>query len=349
MSHQDEAGSTERARKMRSLNDFGRPWRAGAVWTAICGSSGMTLPRPVVPGKTYMVTRRCTQRQFLLVPCGDVNEVVRFALAVGTKRFGVRLHAACVMSSHYHFVLTDETGNLPRFMQWLNSVVARALNSFHQRSENFWSSDQYSRVELARADDVLRKLVYTYSNPVAAGLVRRARDWPGVMTRPLYRGTYQERVPRPKCFFNSKEYPDEAVLVVSVPPQLEHEDSRLVGRRLFDALREREREIGEGMRQEGRRFLGARVVLRQMSGAVGSIERREAKAQPSFGMPRPMATTRADSSLSGLARQLLRGAGSAATRGQSRHLSLWHLVVVPVRRGGLGSRLSRWSHARRHS
>jgi len=32
-------------------------------------------PRQIVPGSTYLVTRRCSQRQFLLLPSKTVNRV----------------------------------------------------------------------------------------------------------------------------------------------------------------------------------------------------------------------------------------------------------------------------------
>jgi hypothetical protein len=37
--------------------------------------SEMTAPREIIPGTTYLVTRRCTQRQFLLRPSRGTNQV----------------------------------------------------------------------------------------------------------------------------------------------------------------------------------------------------------------------------------------------------------------------------------
>jgi len=42
----------------------------------------MTAPRQVLPGTTYLVSRRCAQRQFLLKPSRTTNEVFGFVLAV---------------------------------------------------------------------------------------------------------------------------------------------------------------------------------------------------------------------------------------------------------------------------
>ena len=78
----------------------------------------MTLPRPIIPGQTVMVTRRCTQRQFLLRPSPLVNSILGFCLAVAAQRYGVRLHAFCFFSNHVHLVVTDVEGALPEFTRW---------------------------------------------------------------------------------------------------------------------------------------------------------------------------------------------------------------------------------------
>ena len=41
----------------------------------------MTLPREVIPERFYMVTRRCTQRLFLLRPDSETNNVFLYCLA----------------------------------------------------------------------------------------------------------------------------------------------------------------------------------------------------------------------------------------------------------------------------
>ena len=45
----------------------------------------MTAPRQVTPGSIYLVTRRCTQRQFLLKPSRAVNEVFLYILALAAN------------------------------------------------------------------------------------------------------------------------------------------------------------------------------------------------------------------------------------------------------------------------
>jgi putative transposase len=62
----------------------------------------MTAPRQILPGAIYLVTRRCAQRQFFLRPSKTTNEVFLYLLAVAARRFGVVVHAYCVLSNHFH-------------------------------------------------------------------------------------------------------------------------------------------------------------------------------------------------------------------------------------------------------
>jgi len=61
----------------------------------------MSRPRQIVPGATVFVTRRCTQRQFLLKPSRLVNQVFLYCLAYAAARHGILVHAFIVMSNHF--------------------------------------------------------------------------------------------------------------------------------------------------------------------------------------------------------------------------------------------------------
>jgi REP element-mobilizing transposase RayT len=89
----------------------------------------VTAPRQVLPGTTWLVTRRCSERRRFLRPSAIVNEIFLFVLAVAARRFGVEVHAFCVMSNHYHLLVTDRRARLPAFVQHLNGFVARAMNA----------------------------------------------------------------------------------------------------------------------------------------------------------------------------------------------------------------------------
>lgn len=221
----------------------------------------MTAPRHVVPGTCYLVTRRCSQRQFLLRPSELTNQIFLYVLALASARFGVLVHAYCVLSNHYHLVVTDADARLPAFGQYLDSLVARAMNVELERCESFWSPQSYSAVALLDARDVVDKAAYTLANPVAAGLVRRGRDWPGLWSRPDQVGT-AVRVSRPQRFFRSEGMPDEATLLLTAPRGFD--DSAEFVRQLSSCLDLHEGRAILAVTTAGREFLGAQRVLQQM-------------------------------------------------------------------------------------
>jgi len=216
----------------------------------------MTAPRQVLPGTTYLVTRRCSQRQFFLRPSKLANETFLYILALAAQRFGVRIHAFCVLSNHYHLVLTDPHARLPAFGQFLDSLVARALNASLGRWESFWAPNSYSAVVLATPSDMLDKAAYVLANPVAAGLVRSAKDWPGLWSAPSSIGTTIE-AKRPKHFFDPKGLlPESVALRLPGPPGFSStEDFR---QQLTASLAER-----EPAERQGKEFLGVARVLAQ--------------------------------------------------------------------------------------
>ena len=73
----------------------------------------MTAPRMILPGRFYLVSRRCTQRQFLLRPDTETNNAFVYCLAVAADRLGIEVLLTCAMSNHHHTVVFDRYGTLP--------------------------------------------------------------------------------------------------------------------------------------------------------------------------------------------------------------------------------------------
>jgi len=234
----------------------------------------MTAPRQVLPGTTYLVTRRCSQRQLLLRPSKLTNDLFGFLLAVTAGRFGVQVHAFCVMSNHVHLVLSDPAARLPAFSQFLDSLVARSLNAALGRWESFWAPSSYSAVALATPGDVVAKTAYVLANPVAAGLVRHGRHWPGLWSAPDQIGAGELEFRRPEHFFRTDgAMPDRATLALVTPPGFASaEEFRLA---LAGELAAQEEAATAARAAEGLDFLGVDRVLTQPP-----------TAQPAPGEPR---------------------------------------------------------------
>lgn len=220
-------------------------------------SAGMTAPRAVYAGTSYLVTRRCFDRTLLLRPSALVNQIFAFVLAAAAKRAGVQLHAYCVLSNHFHLVLTDPRGRLPQFMQYLDGFVARAVNALLGRRDHFWEGRSYSAVALGAPEDVIDKIAYTLANPVAAGLVPAGHLWPGLWSKPADLGT-TIRVRRPDHFFDQQGDWEEWVDLELVVP----EGFRSTGE--FRALVQAELSRQEqAAREVNQAFLGVERVLAQ--------------------------------------------------------------------------------------
>jgi REP element-mobilizing transposase RayT len=148
-----------------------------------------------------MVTRRCTQRQFLLRPDPVVEQVLIFCLALAARRHGIEVFCLVALSNHVHIGIRDPKGHLPRFMAHFDSLVARALNCHHGRGENFWAPGSYSAVTLEDEDAVLDKIVYMITNPIAANLVDLPAEWPGLLSLCQELGRRELVARRPTFFF----------------------------------------------------------------------------------------------------------------------------------------------------
>lgn len=224
----------------------------------------MTFPRWVVPGRTYMITRRCTQREFLLTPSREVNQVFLYCLLFAAATQKVQVHALLVMSNHYHLIVSDPEGNLPKFCHWLNLFVAKALNVKYKRGENFWASSPYSAVHLPDAASVLDKILYTLTNPIAAGLVRRLREWPGLVIGPRQFGERLEAT-RPEFFFHPDgELPPSIRLRITLPRVFRHLGVKGFGEMIRRRLKARTREVHLRREREGKtHYLGRDAIRAQ--------------------------------------------------------------------------------------
>jgi putative transposase len=168
---------------------------------------------------TVMITRRTLRRTHLLRPDPQLNNLFIYCLAVCAEHYGVAVHAAVVMSTHEHLVLTDTRGELPRFLQDLHRLLALGIKVLRKWEGAVWDHEKTSVVELRTPQAVLEKIAYVIANPVAAGLVRRAHQWTGLTTRPERLGCTSWTAPRPDTYFDKKNpsWPAVATLRLELP------------------------------------------------------------------------------------------------------------------------------------
>ena len=119
-------------------------------------------------------------------------------------------------------------------------------------------------VVLADEEDVWDKLCYLILNPVEAGLVSTARDYPGLVTLPSHYTRKPVVVPRPTVFFDPKgPTPPTATLELKVPPCFAHMKRKEFVAELTRRLEQREDEIRRRRAKENKGYLGREGVLAQ--------------------------------------------------------------------------------------
>lgn len=221
----------------------------------------MTLPRRVLPEQFYMLSRRCTQRQFLLRPDDETNNAFIYCLAEAAQRFQIELIISQQMSNHHHTDLFDRYGNIIEFTAHFHKMLAKCLNALRGRWENMWSNEPPCIVELIDRSAVIDKIVYAATNPVLDHLVERVDQWPGAKTVRAFLRQEPLRATRPAFFRDDGCMPAEILLEFKIPPELGDPDA------LIAEVRERieavECEKARERANTGKRVCGRRNILRQ--------------------------------------------------------------------------------------
>lgn len=249
----------------------------------------MSQPRIILPGATYLLTRRSLRRHLLFRPDAAITQLFRYALAISAHRHGIQVHALCLMSTHLHLVVTDVHGVLPRFLHLFHRLVALGTKALRAWEGPVWDHEPTSVVRLVTREAIVEKIAYTLANPVAAGLVRRAGEWPGatVLVGDIGRGVLQAR--RPDVYFDptNPKWPEEASLSLTLPPTIDDADADRFRRDVAAELERQEAEARNEIDRCGAGFLGAeRVCNVSPYDRATSVEARRREINPTFAVGR---------------------------------------------------------------
>ncbi|HPR30719.1 MAG TPA: transposase [Prolixibacteraceae bacterium] len=98
-------------------------------------------------------------------------------------------HAWCIMSNHLHWLLTvfekdeaEEAVHLPEILHSVKRFSARKININEGRSGELWEHESFETT-IRNDRHFVRVESYIVNNPVSAGLVTTAREWPGTFVR----------------------------------------------------------------------------------------------------------------------------------------------------------------------
>ncbi len=207
---------------------------------------------------TFAVCRRVNERRFFLRPDAALTALFTWLFCVLAPRFGVEVHAATVLSTHYHVVISVADQRISDFFQHFNARLAGALNVLRRAPRGVvWEPGGLSIVELKTADAIVQAIAYAIVNPVAAGLAWSPEDWPGLNVLADEIGRRVLSAARPGYYFDPKKWAERASHPVTLPGCLVllwgEEETR---RKIAEEVELQLTEAREKLRASGREVLG---------------------------------------------------------------------------------------------
>ncbi|MDB5742292.1 MAG: hypothetical protein JWR68_607 [Polaromonas sp.] len=135
------------------------------------------LPRLTVPGYPHHVIQRGNNRQIIFSSAADYQRLLAL-LDENAQKYAVALHAYVLMGNHFHLLATPSTvQGLPQMMQAIGRGYVRYFNDSQGRSGTLWEG-RYRSTLIDSDHYLLDCMAYFDLNPVRAGLVKEAREYP---------------------------------------------------------------------------------------------------------------------------------------------------------------------------
>lgn len=135
------------------------------------------LPRLTLAGQLHHVIQRGNNRQPIFSTAADHSQLLAL-MDESAKRFGVAVHAYVLMDNHFHLLATPQTDTgLSLMMQAVGRSYVRYFNQLQNRSGTLWEG-RYRSTLIQTDRYLLPCMAYIDLNPVRAGLVTEAKDYP---------------------------------------------------------------------------------------------------------------------------------------------------------------------------
>jgi len=133
--------------------------------------------RALADNEVYHVLNRGNGRADVFHKPEDFAAFVRL-IAEAKERYPVKVIAYCLMTNHFHLLVKPAKGeDLSKWMQWLMTTHVRRYHRHHGTSGHLWQG-RFKSFNVQQDDYLLTAMRYVEGNPVRAGMVPSARDWP---------------------------------------------------------------------------------------------------------------------------------------------------------------------------
>lgn len=135
------------------------------------------IPRGQVAGHAYHILNRGNSGVTVFHKDGDYAAFLDL-LTTAKRKFSVKVFGVCLMPNHFHLVLQPATeATLSTFMQWWMTSHVRRYHQHYRSHGHVWQG-RFKSFPIQQDDHLLTVIRYVLRNPVRAGLVEHAMDWP---------------------------------------------------------------------------------------------------------------------------------------------------------------------------
>jgi REP element-mobilizing transposase RayT len=237
------------------------------------------LPKIVVHGTALFITTS-VEEGLLLPVTAAMHTILRSILARAQTLHPVRICHFLVEATHVHMLaIVDNPDDIKGFMERFKTESAHAINSLLGRKKRTVWCEGYDSPVLLTAEDVIRKLVYLYTNPAKDNLTSSISDYPGLSSWIMWRdgkhsfeapqlrrrdvtlsGTLRYDAVSPEGTSHTFTiYPDAWMECFGIPES----ERDGINRTILQKIGETERSYQHERHQANRRILGKERMLRQ--------------------------------------------------------------------------------------
>ncbi len=237
-------------------------------------------------GDIHMVTNRCEEGRYFLLPATAVNEIICywFTRTLASYGDGIEVYAFCFLSNHFHILLKDTKGTLAKFMGIFQSNVGKAINREIGRGPaHFWQGHYDDQI--IKGDKTFwNKYVYVLTNAVKSGLVGRTEDWDGLnsfeaaLTGKPIKGeglnrTNYHKATRGNVKHRKSEFEETYELHISPPPMLEDMSQKERKKEIYRMVKHAE--VHYLSRRDTKAILGMAKSTKRKRFACDTIEKEK--------------------------------------------------------------------------
>ncbi|HEC11966.1 MAG TPA: hypothetical protein ENI80_01745 [Acidiferrobacteraceae bacterium] len=126
----------------------------------------------------YHVMNRGGGRRWIFPDRAFYEDFLR-SLEEACQRFGMEVHAYCLMGNHYHLLLKTPRGNLGRAMRYINGVYTQRHNR-RKHTDGPLFRGRYKAIVIDASNYLLQVSRYIHRNPIEVKkpLVSKLEDYP---------------------------------------------------------------------------------------------------------------------------------------------------------------------------